>query len=315
MSRRQNSPHRRVRRAFDRAALKRVCEMHEHEFPTQYPDLGTYVTEERQYNNYFYFADRGSDILFVAHLDTVVHHEDRLCDFAETKAGPVVHSGTLDDRLGAYIGLELIPKLLGDNWADVLLTVGEESGQSTAEFFDPALHAGGKQYKWIIEFDRKGTDVVMYSYQDFETSARVRDIGAVVGHGSVSDISYMTGLGCKAFNWGTGYGGDYHSVKGYAYLMDTYKMVLLFLKFYAANKDTMLPHTKGSGRGKGSSGYSGYGYSGGGYGGSDWRSRSSGSRWWDRDDDDDKIVIGGKVYDSYEDWWKDKYPDEDMVIG
>lgn len=239
MARRQNSPHRRVRRAFDRDGLKRVCEMYELDFPAAYPDLTRHIIEEREVDNFYYFADRGSDILFVAHLDTVVAHANRLCDFAETKAGPVGHSGAFDDRLGAYIGLELMPKLLGFGWADILLTVGEESGRSTAEFF-----TSEKAYNWVIEFDRKGTDVVMYKYHDFETAKLVRDSGAVTGNGTVSDISYMESLGVKCFNWGTGYDGNYHSVKGFVYLEDTYKMVIHFLRFHAANAGVRLPHEK-----------------------------------------------------------------------
>ena len=57
----------------------------------------------------------------------------------------MVHSGALDDRLGAYIILDLLPKL-GIN-VDVLLTVGEEQGRSTANFFaplgDPRHFSGG----------------------------------------------------------------------------------------------------------------------------------------------------------------------------
>ncbi len=45
---------------------------------------------------------------------------------------------------------------------DVLLTTGEEMGQSSAAYFDP----GEKKYNWMFQFDRGGTDVVTYDYGD-----------------------------------------------------------------------------------------------------------------------------------------------------
>jgi hypothetical protein len=234
----------RVVKQFSAADMKRVCETYELDFIDAYPELECEIIEERKTNNFYFFADHGSDILFVAHLDTVVPHEDRLTNFCETAAGLVVHSGALDDRLGAYIGLEWMPRLLGKDWADILLTVGEESGQSTAEFFDPPE---GREYKWMIEFDRKGTDVVMYEYGDFKSEKLVEDHTSLwVGRGSFSDICYLNHLGIKGFNWGTGYDGNYHSIKGYAYLEDTFKMVGQFLNFHAAHHGTRLPHERKS---------------------------------------------------------------------
>lgn len=307
MSKRHNSPYRQVRRAFDRTALKRVCEMYELDFEGAYPDLETYIVEERKYDNFYFYADRGSDILAVAHLDTVVDHKDRQTTFAETKGGPVVHSGALDDRLGAYIILELLPKL-GLNH-DILLTVGEEGGRSTAEFFETEKH-----YNWIIEFDRGGTDVVMYRYQNADMSNLVRESGARVGSGSFTDICELEHLGVKAFNWGTGY-RDYHTVRGYAFLEDTYQMVISYLKFHEANRDLIMPHEKktwsysySGGGGYGSFGGAGVG---GGRGTGKWDIDKK--KWVYPDDPDPKIKINGKEYDSYEDWWDEAHPDEAMV--
>lgn len=284
----------RVRRRFSRHALKRICEMYELDFPTYYPDLTTWVIDERkQRNNWYFFADRGSDILFVAHLDTVVAHENRMADYAETKAGPVIHSGALDDRLGAYIGLELLPAL-GIN-LDILLTCGEEDGQSTAEFFTT-----DKQYNWVIEFDRKTCDVVMYQYTDAATSALVRECGASVGHGSFSDIAELDHLGVKCFNWGAGYDGVYHSVKGFAYLEDTYKMVAHFMEFYKTHKDTRLPHEKKKyggttlyGGHDSGGGYLGYGL--GGQGSGRWDARLK--RWIYGDEEPDNFGYHGHGFD------------------
>ena len=196
----------RARAAFSREALARICAMPERDFGEAYGmetvNCGS-SAEERKWSDYIYhFKDNGSSVLAVAHLDTVMPAERRAARFVDTEAGTVVFSGALDDRLGAYIILELLPAL-GITY-DWLLTVGEETGQSTADFFEPA-----KDYDWIIEFDRGGTDVVMYQYEDSDTRKAVLDCGAMIGDGIFSDISYMEHLGVKGFNWGCGY-RDYH---------------------------------------------------------------------------------------------------------
>lgn len=225
---------------FSPDALGDVCVMPEADFSAHY-GMETVVIDDPTLRdeNFYHYKDNGSDILAVAHLDTCVDPDERFATFVNTAAGWVIHSGALDDRLGAYTILELLPKL-GVN-VDVLLTVGEESGRSTAEHFVPPE---GKDYKWIIEFDRGGTDVVMYQYHDEATEALVRGSGAGVGRGSFSDIAYLEHLGLKAFNWGIGYDGDYHSTRGYAFLEDTARMVAHFMEFHRNNAGVKLPHAK-----------------------------------------------------------------------
>lgn len=223
-----------VRSAFDRDALKRVCEMHEDDFGEAF-GLEKIAVEQRAPADFYYFRDNGSNILAVAHLDTVVAHAQRACGFLDTADGPVVYSGGLDDRLGAYIILELLPAL-GITY-DWLLTTGEESGASTAQFFDPP-----KVYDWIIEFDRGGTDVVMYDFEDDDTVWRVEDSGARVGSGSFTDICWLEHLRVKGFNWGVGY-QDYHGPRSHAYLNDTFEMLGYYLKFHEANAEEYIPHT------------------------------------------------------------------------
>lgn len=223
----------RVVAAFDRHGLAEVCEMDEELFAAAY-GMETVFVNQKAPSNYYHFKDNGSSILAVAHLDTVVDRPDRICRFLEMADGTVVYSGALDDRLGAYTILEWLPAM-GITY-DVLLTVGEESGMSTASFFESA-----KQYDYIIEFDRGGCDVVMYQYDDLQMRRLVRDSGARVGEGSFSDISYLEHLGVKAFNWGIGY-QDYHGPRSHAYLDDTFKMVAHYLKFHEANAGTHLPH-------------------------------------------------------------------------
>lgn len=226
-----------VEQAFSRKALRRVCEADERSFADAYGMQTVTAPDRRAPNNVFFYRDNGSNVLAVAHLDTVASEDDRQCRFVVTEgAGTVVFSRALDDRLGAYIILELLPKL-GFKY-DILLTVGEESGQSTAEFFLPPE---GKQYDYMIEFDRGGTDVVMYQYDDAEVRDLVRACGARVGDGSFSDISYLGHLGIKGFNWGVGY-QDYHGPRAHAFLDDTFMMVTRYLTFAEQNEGVHMPY-------------------------------------------------------------------------
>jgi hypothetical protein len=226
-----------VEQAFSRKALRRICEADELSFGDAYGMQLVSIPEQRYPDNFFLYKDNGSSVLAVAHLDTVADADDRACRFVVTEgAGTVVFSRALDDRLGAYIILELLPKL-GLNY-DILLTVGEESAQSTAAFFAPPE---GKEYDWMIEFDRGGTDVVMYQYDDKEVRQLVRDAGARPGDGSFSDISYLGHLGIKGFNWGVGY-QDYHGPRAHAFLDDTFIMVARYLNFAEQNEGVYMPH-------------------------------------------------------------------------
>ncbi len=245
-ARKKNSLNRQVRRAYRREALAHILTLPETEFGPAFGMTTTEVPQRAWYgygkkensapNEYYHFKDNGSRVLAVAHLDTVVRPDRRTPYFSTTQqAGPYVRSGALDDRLGAYVILRLLPAL--GVTCDQLLTTGEESGQSTASFFNPE-----KDYDWIIEFDRAGTDVVMYQFEDPASRRLVEASGARMGHGSFSDIAYLEQLGAKAFNWGVGYRGNYHSENGYAFLNDTFAMVAKYLRFHTQNAGVTLPH-------------------------------------------------------------------------
>lgn len=241
MSKKRNKPSARERRlnrirtAFDPTMLKRICEMPERgfgEYAARY-DLDSRRTWRGMTNDdFYYYVDTGAPVLFVAHLDHV--QADPTCTMSVTNDGWFAASGALDDRLGAYVGLELLPKL--GIKADVLLTTGEESGCSTARDFFTR-----KEYNWIFEFDRGGTDVVMYQYETEDLCDLVEKSGARVGTGSYSDIADLDDLGVAGFNWGVGY-YDYHSKRSHAWLEDTFKMVEHFMRFYRANAATRLTH-------------------------------------------------------------------------
>lgn len=236
----KNSLTRRIRRAYCQDELARICTLPEHKFGSAF-GMQTVTVDQKwpsysdRSEDYYHFRDNGGRVLAVAHLDTVVRGNRRTPRFRATENGPLITSGALDDRLGAYVILRMLPKL--SITCDWLLTVGEESGQSTAEFFKPE-----KDYDWLIEFDRAGTDVVMYQYEDRASREAVQASGAVVGNGSYSDIAYLEHLGVKAFNWGVGYRGDYHSERGYAYLNDTFAMIAKYLRFSEQNAGVAMLH-------------------------------------------------------------------------
>ncbi len=222
-----------ARAVFDRNTLAEICEMPETAFGKAF-GMDRYKVAQPVPDDFYFFRDNGASVLAVAHLDTVGLPHQRGAHFVETEAGTVVYSRALDDRLGAYIILDALPRLGVD--VDVLLTVGEESGRSTASFFDAP-----KKYDWMIEFDRGGTDVVMYQYDDKETRNLVRESGARVGDGIFSDICYLDHLGVKGFNWGVGY-QDYHGPRAHAFLEDTWDMLDKFLIFHEYNSGIHLPH-------------------------------------------------------------------------
>lgn len=221
-----------VAAAFNKDALIHLCSTWDFtKYATKVPLAPTKWSDDR----FYWYQDNDSDILAVAHLDSV--QWSSVCQVIETAAGPLAVSGALDDRLGAYVILELLPAL--GITCDILLTTDEERGASTATDFQEDF-VDGKQYNWMIEFDRAGTDVVMYQYETPELVRMVEDAGARVGIGSYSDISDLDDLGCIGFNWGVGY-EEYHSERSHAFLSDTFRMVARFMNFYEANAQTYLP--------------------------------------------------------------------------
>lgn len=178
--------------------------------------------------------DNGSKILGIAHLDSVLH----LKHFYHLKiAGEhLVFNAQLDDRLGAYVLLHILPKM-GIKF-DLLLTEGEESCRSTAAYFEPSHN-----YNWMFSFDRHGSDVVMYQYDTPSLRKILKHSGFSCGVGSFSDIVYLDDLGVQGINIGTGYEGE-HSNKCYANLDVLGRQVNRFAHFYKHNKDTKMEHTK-----------------------------------------------------------------------
>ena len=171
----------------------------------------------------YIFQDNGANVLAVAHLDTVRH--DR--HFGIFRDDPdTMFSCQLDDRLGAWIALDVLPQR--GIAVDVLLTTGEECCRSTAKHF-----LASKQYNWLVEFDRAGSDVVTYQYEGDEWLAALEMAGNTIGWGSYSDIAELGHLEVEAVNWGVGY-RDNHSFEASCSLSAMRHAVGRFAEFYAA---------------------------------------------------------------------------------
>lgn len=181
---------------------------------------------------YYFFQDNGADILAVGHLDSVQPYTH----FCDDKS--VIFCPTLDDRLGVYIILDMLPKL-GVN-VDVLLCTDEEKGASTA-----ALFTTKKKYKWLVEFDRMGEDVALYQYDDDKGpwNTALQKAGFKTARGSYSDIAYLENLGVKAFNVGIGY-KEYHTFTSHAFKDVMFRQIKRFLAFYEENRNIEYKHEK-----------------------------------------------------------------------
>jgi len=220
---------RRVRDAFDADALIDLCTRQDF---SAYGDRFDLAPARDGHKRFYWHQDNGSDVLAVAHLDHV--QLSNRCSVVDTAAGPLAVSGALDDRLGVYVILEMLPRL--GITCDWLLTTDEESCASTADEF-----VTDKDYHWMISFDRGGTDVVMYQYETPAMCDLVEACGARVGVGSFSDIAVLDHLGCVGFNWGVGY-EDYHGSRSHAWLDDTFRMVARYVKFHTANAGRRLAY-------------------------------------------------------------------------
>jgi hypothetical protein len=182
--------------------------------------------------------DRGSKILGVAHMDTVARKWPTSVNWVNGGKHklPCINSIQLDDRLGVWVLLDLLPAM-GMEF-DVLLCDSEERGASTAEHF-----LSEREYNWGFEFDRAGMDTVLYSYEDDGTwTDALKHHGFDIQFGSFSDISSLTHLGCCFANFGVGYQKQ-HTDACHAFLDDTVLMAIEFESWFKEQKDTRYSYT------------------------------------------------------------------------
>lgn len=165
------------------------------------------------------YQDNGGEILFVGHLDCVMWGKPK------ASKGRISKCPQLDDRLGVAIILELLSEIISEPF-DILLCDLEEVGQSTAQYFRT-----DKQYRWCCEFDRAGSDCVLYQYDDGTLADTISDCGIEIGRGAFSDISYLDHLGCQCVNWGCGY-HDQHTKGCYARIAEVDSQIAKFANWY-----------------------------------------------------------------------------------
>jgi hypothetical protein len=167
------------------------------------------------------FIDNGADVLAVAHLDTV----QRLSGLKYRKGNKIWAHG-LDDRLGAFTIFHLLPYKI-----DILLTNYEEDGASTAQYFE---FPEGKEYRYCMQFDRSGNDVVTYNRDSLDFLSDLVSLGAEIGTGSFTDLCYLNTDAC-CVNFGTAY-YDAHGKKSWADLDDLADMVRLSTELFHLGK-------------------------------------------------------------------------------
>lgn len=240
----------RIRQAFDERLLEWCCNVDAEEFE-RYGARTDLSTGHHDGNDFYFYQNNNSPVLAVAHLDSVERKQRHFFMLDDKARGRTVHSPTLDDRLGAYVILELLPRL--NIKTDILLTVGEEVGASTAQYF-----TAKKQYNWMFQFDRMGEDVVMYQYDTLARRQLLRSVLAQPSPGMFSDISFLDHLGCAGFNWGVGY-HDYHGPRAWASLTEMTQQVARFCRFHERYRELRMEHvesvTRSSWRGSWRSGY------------------------------------------------------------
>lgn len=218
-----------------REALKEICAM-----PTKelFEKLGGNTKE-----NKFIYKDNGSSVLVVAHLDTVFDNNQTIQSiWGESKDGRYIVSPALDDRLGVWIIEKILPNI--GITADVLYTLDEETGSSTAyDFVLNHLYEDQKptRWNWIAEFDRRNENVVTYEYREKLWNDAIRGVGFNIQQGMFSDISFMEDLKICAMNVGIGY-SDEHSIGCHADLQIITRQLKKFKTFYDYYKSVLFSH-------------------------------------------------------------------------
>jgi hypothetical protein len=220
---------------FSLKDLERRVHMHIVDFAEEIPEVMCADVDEKENHwslgDRYFFRDNGSNVLAVAHLDVVMWKE-WFGHFAMDD-GLHVFTPHLDDRLGVYVIMDLLPKM--GIVPDILLATGEENGGSTAGKFKT-----DKKYNWLVEFDRRGEDVVLYKYDNVEWRATLREAGFTPSYGSNSDINHLN-LGVKGMNIGVGYERE-HTELCNASIPMMMRQVDRFAAFYEANKDVEYVH-------------------------------------------------------------------------
>lgn len=204
--------------------LKSHCIRSKESYFTEYKEHVIDSNGER-----YIYLDYGYKWLIVCHTDTV-YPKSR--DFTSYKAlgESYIFSPALDDRLGVYTALEILPEL--GIQADILLTENEESAISSAYYFKPS-----HEYNLMVELDRQELAPVLYDYDTKEIKQALASIGLTPAIGSYSDIRELTELGICGVNFGIGYKNQ-HTALCSVKLSDYVKCLERLKRFYLRYHET-----------------------------------------------------------------------------
>lgn len=216
-----------ISKAFDLGEFSKVASMPDDGFN----GYGETTSKGNKDGDTYIYQDNGSSVLGVAHLDTV--QGASRASVIHVEGERVLICPKLDDRLGVYIITHVLPKL-GIN-CDWLLTTGEESGNSSAEWFKTE-----KAYNWAFSFDRAGDDAVLYHHDHKALRKALNKFGFRIGEGTFSDLSYLS-IGCSGVNIGCGYHNE-HGIHAYALLSQTFSQIGLFKRLWLGHADKPLPY-------------------------------------------------------------------------
>lgn len=174
-------------------------------------------------------ASAPAKVLAIAHIDYVRSGRVHYC-------GPdKIVSSALDDRLGVWLALN-IERLTGIP-LDVILTDGEESGQSTARYINIDTL---DRYNWIVEFDRRGLLPVTYGY--YAMDEPLISVLGNIAHGTYSDICELEDTSpIAAYNHGVGYRNE-HTEKCAVTIADVEASIDNFVRIYDALSGTKIEH-------------------------------------------------------------------------
>jgi succinate dehydrogenase flavin-adding protein (antitoxin of CptAB toxin-antitoxin module) len=175
------------------------------------------------YEDILLYKDTGAPILVVAHVDTVFG-KSQFPKVVNLSKDTLIFSPHCDDRVGVFVVLEM----LKDIHVDILLTTGEEQANSSAQY---AHNVITHDYNWIVEFDRLGSDVVMYEYEDCTDLESDLEKHFKIGVGSYSDICELEFLETGCFNVGVGYYNQ-HTEQCFVSLSTLTRQIQVFKHFY-----------------------------------------------------------------------------------
>lgn len=185
------------------------------------------------------YFDRGAKVLALAHLDSVQPYNG----YRYNRTSYTLECSTVDDRIGLWTIMYVLPRM-GIN-VDVLLTTGEETGKSTAQFFKPPK---SKSWNWMVELDRGimahgKPDWVVYDYYGNKEWRDALGKFMLVNRGANSDINYAQHLGICGVNAQTGM-DRYHSMSAFVDLYTWEDGLLAFSDFFLEYENTKFPFDK-----------------------------------------------------------------------